>query len=281
MRTTNKKVGKLRSRLPGMVAMAVFQLLMVGSARTGLAQGPEPKTFSSPAEACQALNQAVKNEDEHGVDTILGTGKEVTSSSDEAEDKLEHEQFSQKYEQMHRLVQEPDGSATLYIGAENWPFPIPLVSKNGVWRFDSDTGKKEILFRTVGENESTAIQVCQEFALAGNASDAKLASEDPITQFAERLAQAGLANADGKEPTLFHGYYFRVVTPNSATETSGGKKTKGVTLVAYPVQYHSSGVMTFVVTKHGIVFEKDLGPGTATVAPQLRSRAGSKWQPAA
>jgi hypothetical protein len=264
-----------------MVAMAVLQLLLVGYARTGFAQGSAPKMFSSPAEACQALDQAVKNSDDQGVDAILGTGKDATSSGDEAEDKLEHERFSQKYEEMHRLVQEADGSTILYIGAENWPFPIPLVSSNGMWHFDSDSGKKEILFRKVGENESTAIQVCEEFALANNESAAKAASEDPITQFAQRLARTGAADAGGKEPALFHGYYFRIVTQDSAATSVGSKKTKGLTLVSYPEQYRSSGVMTFVVTKHGVVFEKDLGPGTATVAPQLKTRTGSKWHPAA
>jgi hypothetical protein len=280
MRTSNKKVGTLKSRLPGMILMTVFQLLVVGYARAGFAQGSQPKTFSSPAEACQALNQAVKNRDEQGVDAILGTETEVTSSSDEAGDKLEHERFSQKYEEMHRLVREPDGSTILYIGAENWPFPIPLVSSNGVWHFDSDSGKEEILFRTVGENESTAIEVCEEFAMANTASDAKAASEDPITRFAQDLARISTTNADNKEPTLFHGYYFRIVAQNSSAATSSGGKTRGLTMVSYPAQYQSSGVMTFVVTKRGVVFEKDLGPGTRTVAPQLKTRTGSKWHQA-
>jgi hypothetical protein len=287
MRTRNNKVGTLRSKLPGMVAVAVLQFLVVGNAPTGFAQGSEPKTFSSPAEACQALLQAVKNGDEQGVDAILGTGKEATTSSDEAGDKLEHKRFSQKYEEMHRLVREADGSTILYIGAENWPFPIPMVSKNGAWYFDSEAGKQEILFRTVGENESTAVQVCEEFAIANTESAAKANSDDPITKFAERLAQTGAVDAGSTEPALFHGYYFRIVTQNSGAQNSGaatrggGKRTGGLTLVSYPAQYQSSGVMTFVVTRHGLVYEKNLGPGTPTVAPQLKARTGSKWQPAA
>ena len=274
---TNTKMGTLRSRLAGMVAIAVFQLLVVGYARTGFAQGSAPKTFSSPAEACQALNEAVRSGDEGGVDAILGTGtgKESTSASDKEEDKFDHERFSQKYQEMHRLVREADGSTTLYIGAENWPFPIPLVSSNGVWHFDSARGKQEILFRTVGENESVAIEVCDEFAMANAERTAKADSEDPITQFAEHLAQTAAADGDNQEPTLFHGYYFRVAP-------SVNKKTPGLALVAYPAQYRSSGIMTFVVTKrHGVVYEKDLGPGTATVAPQLKARTGSKWHQAA
>ena len=181
---------------------------------------------------------------------------------------------------MHRLVREPDGSTVLYIGAENWPFPIPLVSKNGVWYFDSDRGKQEILFRRIGENETTAIQVCEEFAIAKNAADAKADSEDPITRFAESLASAGKANADNKEPHPFHGYHFRIVARNASSDADVHGK-KGLTLIAYPADYQSSGVKTFLVTKKGLVLEKDLGPDTTTIAPQMKVRTGSSWHPAA
>src|ERR1700716_2364289 len=226
-------------------------LLVMGFAVSIFAQGSQPKRFNSPSEASSALFQAVQNKDEEAVERILGAGKELTSSSDELEDKLERERFSQKYQEMHRLVQEPDGSTVLYIGAENWPFPIPLVSKNGAWYFDSDTGTQEIKFRKIGENEATAIQVCEEFALAKNAAAAKADSEDPITKFAESLASAAANadnNADNKEPNPFHGYYFRVVAANPAPGVGGrGMRTKGLTLIAYPVEYQSSGVKTFVV----------------------------------
>src|SRR6201997_91407 len=161
MRTTNLiPETSARPRLIWMIALAVFALTL-GHARLSFAQKSGPKTFSSPGEASNALFQAVKNEDEQALEAILGAGKEVTSSSDEIEDKLERERFGQKYREMHRLVREPDGSTVLYIGAENWPFPIPLVSKNGAWYFDSETGKQEILFRRVGENEATAIEACR------------------------------------------------------------------------------------------------------------------------
>src|SRR6201987_1203608 len=178
-------------------------LVVVGLANSSFAQDAQPKGFASPGEASNALFQAAHKEDEQALEAILGAGKEVTSSSDEVEDKLEREQFSQKYQEMHRLVQEPGGSTVLYIGAENWPFPIPLVSKNGAWYFDSETGKQEILFRRIGENEATAIQVCEEFAMAKNAADAKADSKDPITQFAESLASVATANADNKQPNAF------------------------------------------------------------------------------
>jgi hypothetical protein len=283
MRTTNLTLkATLRPRLAGMAAMAALTLLVLGYAQSSSAQESQLRTFSSPAEAAQALFQAVDSENEQAVEAIVGAGREVTSSSDDVEDKLEREQFCKKYKEMHRLVREPDGSTVLYVGAENWPFPIPLVSKSGAWYFDSKTGTQEIKFRTIGENEATAIAVCEEFAMGKNEREAKAASEDPITQFAQSLFSASAANAGNKGSDPFHGYYFRVVTENSASGVSGsGKRTKGLTLVAYPAEYQSSGVKTFVVTQRGVVFEKDLGPGTSTVAPQMKARTGSNWHPAA
>src|SRR6202166_1380598 len=182
-----------------LLLLIVLLLLVVGFTGSSFAQDSQPRTFSSPGDATNALFQAAQKEDEPALETILGSGKEVTSSSDEVEDKLEREQFTKKYQEMHRLVREPDGRTVLYIGAENWPFPIPLVSKNGKWYFESDSGKQEILFRRIGENEAAAIQVCEEFAMAKNDEDAKAASEDPITRFAESLVSAGGANPNDKD----------------------------------------------------------------------------------
>jgi hypothetical protein len=288
MRTNNMKIEGLETfivRLAGGFASTILLLLLlgllvaVGFAKSSFAQESHSRSFPSPGEASDALFQAAQKGDEAALEAILGAGKEVTSSSDEEEDKLEREQFSQKYQEMHRLVQEPDGRTVLYIGAENWPFPIPLVSRNGAWYFDSDRGKQEILFRRIGENETTAIQVCEEFAIASNAADAKADSQDPITRFAQSLASTGAANADSKGANPFHGYYFRIVARASSDVNTRDKKS--LTLVAYPAEYLSSGVKTFVVTQTGVVLEKDLGPETTTVAPQMKARTGSSWHPAA
>ena len=278
MSARNIRIAKVSSRLAGLLALAVCQLLLVVHAHVSLAQAAAPKRYSSPAEACQALVQAAQAGDEKALESVLGVGKEVTSSNDEIEDNLERERFSQKYQEMHRLVREADGDTVLYIGAENWPFPIPLVSKNGAWYFDSDRGKEEILFRTIGENEATAIQVCGEFAMAKKKDGVKADSEDPITRFAEELVSGGAANTYNNDSNPFQGYYFRIVR-NSAAGASDTKSARGLTLVAYPAEYRGSGVMTFVVTHHGIVYEKDLGPNTTTVAPQIEAGTGPTWRP--
>ena len=253
-------------------------LFLVGFASSSFAQDAQPRMFATPGEAVKALFEATQQQDEQTLDAILGCGKQVTSSGDDVQDKLERAQFTQKYQEMHRLVREPDGTTVLYIGAENWPFPIPLVSKNGQWYFDSNRGQQEILFRRIGENEAAAIAVCEEFAIATNSSDVKKDSEDSITQFAQSLASAGPAGT-AKESNPFHGYYFRIVSRNDSADINAhGKKV--LKLVAYPAEYKSSGVKTFVVTHRGIVVEKDLGPETTTIAPQMTVRTGSNWRPA-
>jgi hypothetical protein len=252
-------------------------LLVFGFAKPSYAQAAQTKTFATPAEAANALFEAAQKDEEQAVEAILGAGKDVTSSGNDDDDKLEREQFAQKYQEMHRLVREGDGTTVLYIGAENWPFPVPLVSKNGRWYFDSDSGKQEILVRRIGENEATAIEVCEEFVTATVQGNPKAPREDPIAQFAESLSSGG---AENSESTPFHGYYFRIVTGDSVTQASAGKRPRGVALVAYPADYRGSGVMTFVVTRRGVVYQKDLGPNTTTVAPELKSHIGSDWRPA-
>jgi hypothetical protein len=268
-------------------------LFVMGFTGSSFAQGSQPRSFSSPGQATSALFQAVQNSDEEALERILGADKEVTSSSDEIQDKLERERFSQKYQEMHRLVREPDGRTVLYIGAENWPFPIPLVSKNGAWYFDSDTGKDEILYRTIGENETTALQVCHVLAKAPQtkgSNETATSASDPVSQYAQSLARGGPANADntardtGNQSSPFHGYYFRIVTENTAAgnnnRVSGSRKTGTLSVVAYPSDYRSSGVMTFVVTKNGVVYEKDLGSKTPTVAKDLERGPDSSWHTA-
>lgn len=264
-----------------MVASAVFPLLV--ASLSFAQQSAPPKTFSSPGEACHALFQAVQNHDEQALEAILGAGKEVTSSTDQIEDDLARERFSQKYQEMHRLVHEPDGTVVLYIGAENWPFPVPLVTKNGRWSFDSDAGAQEILFRTVGENETTAIQVCHAFALAKKQGEANATGNDPISQYVQTLVIAATANGENvartsREESSFHGYYALPVAGKTAAVSAGKKPGKNVVLIAFPAEYRSSGIMTFVVTQDGAVYEKDLGPDTAKLSADVKELSvDSSW----
>jgi hypothetical protein len=284
MRTTNHNTTLFAGWRVRRIDALAFILFAIVHARSSFAQATPPpstlpqstqaRSFPSLREATAALFQAVHDDNEQAVETILGAGMDVTSSGDTLEDKREREQFSRKYQEMHRLVRERDGSAVLYIGAENWPFPVPLVSTNGQWRFDSDSGKKEILARRIGENEITSIQICKTFATRQNAAGETAAGEDPTAQFFESFVSL---SSENNEAILFRGYTFRLVNGSS---TARSKSLESVTLIAYPAHYRESGVMTFVVTRQGGIHQTDLGPNTAAVAPKLRSRTGSNWHPA-
>jgi DUF2950 family protein len=247
------------------VAMGIVALL----AQPGLARQAPHETFSSPEAATHALYLAVQKQDERTLTAILGAEKDLVSVGDEALDKLERERFAQKYREMHRLVPEPDGHTVLYIGAENWPFPIPLVAQNGAWRFDADAGRKEVLWRRIGENELTAIEACHALVASERQDNAKPPAGDAEIPVAALLASV----QKGKSPQLFHGYYFRMLASRT-TSGSGpangalgdGKPGSAVAFIAYPATYRSSGVMTFIVDEDDIVYEKDLGPNTAKLA---------------
>ena len=276
------------------------------------------QTFSSAAEAAQALLTAVQNDDQPALLKILGSNaKDLISSGDEAEDKDNRDQFVQKYQQMHRLVIEPDGTTTLYVGAENWPTPIPLVHKGSSWYFDTADGRQEILYRRVGKNELAAIQVCRELVdaekeyyaqphdggppqyaqkmfsdpgkhngLYWEASSGEPSS--PIGPLVAAAAQEGYGDAANQERQPFQGYYFRVLSGQGAKSNGAegsyivdGKMTRGFAFVAYPAEYRSSGIMTFVVNQDGVVYEKDLGPKTAEIAKGLsRYSRDSTWRKA-
>jgi hypothetical protein len=236
--------------------------LILMAAQPGLAQSQQ-KTFASAEQASQALYDAVRSEDNQAVEAILGSA-ELTSSGNDDEDKLEREHFAKKYDEMHRLVREPDGSTVLYVGAENWPFPVPLVQSNSQWRFDPDSGSLELRAREIGENEAAAIQVSQAVGKVNPPEANKADADGTVVQFARDLVSSENA---GSATKAFHGYSFRILKGKSG-ETL---------LVAYPVEYGTSGVMTFVLAR-GNVYEKDLGPQTATAAQKIQRKPTAKWK---
>ncbi len=276
-----------------------------------LAQQAGQKTFSSPEDASNALVTAAKNNDEKAMLEILGpNARRIVSSGDQAEDAQNRATFAQKYQQMHRLVKEPDGTTVLYIGAENWPTPIPLVHKGNSWFFDTAAGEKEILYRRVGRNEASAIRVCEElvsaekeyssqhhqYALKISSDDGKQdglywkASGSETQSPIGPLVAAAFVSAHGEgspsAATPFRGYYYRVLTAQGKTAQGGAKSyivdrkmTKGFAFVAYPAEYRSSGVMTFIVNENGVVYQKDLGKRTGELAQAMKEyNPGPGWQ---
>lgn len=297
-------------RIGWLVVWAAIAIFISGGLVAAQAQQPGQKTFASSEAACVALFFAVDQEDQPALLEILGPrAKEIISGSDEAEDHKSRRHFVEKYREMHRLVREPGGTITLYVGAENWPLPIPLRHKKNGWYFDPVASRAEILHRRIGRNELETIEVCHELVNAQNEYFAE-PREGGVKQFAPRfLSDNGkrnglywrisdresaspvghlltLANTDDyanetTKPRPFHGYYYRIINRQGSHAPGGvkkylvnGKMTGGFAFVAYPAEYRSSGVMTFIVNRDGIVYQKDLGPQTA-----IRSRTLAQYDP--
>jgi hypothetical protein len=300
------------SKMAAKTAVAVVFAALCSSAFSW-AQQTGQKTFSSAGEAASALVAAAKNSDEKAMLEILGRdGKQVVSSGDDAEDAESRANFVKQYEAMHRLVKEPDGTTVLYIGAKNWPTPIPLMNKGSVWYFDTEAGKKEILYRRVGRNEMSAIRVCQELAasekeyLAAHGEYAskiysdegqhnglywKAAEGEPKSLIGPLVAAAvteNYAKTRDTAATPFRGYYFHILVRQGKDAPGGaksyeadGKMKDGFAFVAYPAEYRSSGVMSFVVGEDGVVYEKDLGKKTEALAKGMKDYdPNSSWHKA-
>jgi hypothetical protein len=269
------------------------------------AQQPGQRTFASAEDAGHALFVAMQAQDEQFPLSILGpAGKDVLSSGDPVEDLDARTDFVVKYQEMHRFVTEPNGAVSLVVGAENWPFPTPLVNNHGSWYFGTPAGRAEILFRRVSGNEIAAVDACRGLVDAQKQYFVHPWNDLP-KQFAQKLVgdegrHNGLywqgadneldspinpliAIAYGKDPkdpagdqVPFNGYFFRILTSQGPHAQGGarnyvvdGKMTAGFAFVAYPAEYLSSGVMTFIVSESGTIYEKDLGPNTTKLAEAM------------
>jgi hypothetical protein len=300
------------------LTLATVSLLatLVFSGQLTLAQEPNQQVFHSPEEASAALFAAAQQPDNRALLGVLGpAGKDLVSSGDPAEDRKERDNFVAKYKQMHRVVKERNGVMILYVGAENWPDPIPLVEKNAIWYFDTDAGKEEILARRVGRNELVTIDVCYQlvdaqqhhYARANNGEHryalkfigdndgreglfSSESGEQSVSPLDALIASAGVENgmAASHDPVSFNGYYFRILTAQGNNAEGGtksylanGKMVGGFAFVAYPAVYRSTGIMTFIVNQSGVVYQKDLGPDTEKIANAMTEYdPNSTWEPA-
>ncbi len=285
-------------------------LVPIGSA----AQQHGQKTFASPEDASHALAKAAQDNDEHTMIAILGPdARQIVSSGDDAEDAESRANFVAKFKEMHRLVSESATTAILYIGGENWPTPIPLVKAGESWYFDTEAGKKEILYRRIGRNEISAIRICDELVKAQKEYHAEHNGEYAQRIFSDEGQHNGLywtslgwepqspigplvasavvkrhnpLDAGNPTPTPFRGYYFEVITRQGKNAQGGaktyienGKMKKGFAFLAYPAEYGSTGVMAFMVNENGVVLQKDLGPNTNVIDKMMKAYNPDKsWQ---
>ncbi|MFZ1136636.1 MAG: DUF2950 domain-containing protein [Candidatus Korobacteraceae bacterium] len=299
-------IGSFRSRIVALVS-AIFAMLLALLVPNAFAQQGNEKTFSSPGDAVLAMYNAVKSGDQPTLNAILGSNAgQVLHTGDDVADKKMATDFIRRYDQMHRVVIEPDQSATLYVGAENWPMPIPIVkNSSGAWYFDTETGMKEILYRRIGTNENDAIDVLHTLVAAQLEYGSTIQDGDKAKHYALKfVSDEGKHNglywktSDNETPspigpllvdaagqgyniqqgkqTPFHGYYYRMLTAQGAAAKGGahsylvnGELVHGFAFVAYPAEYRNSGVMTFIVNQDGTIYEKDLGQDTDKLAGSM------------
>jgi hypothetical protein len=302
---------------------AIFAIVAVVFA---LACGGEPKTagsgsyageraFSTPAEASDALIQAASTDDLTALLSILGPdGRDLVASKDPVQDRQRAENFAAKAREKWRVEKDPNNHAraTLVVGADDWPLPIPIVLSDGKWYFDSKAGRDELLRRRIGANELDVISICRGYVAAQKQYASQIHDDSGVNQYAQRIVSQkgkhdGLAwrNADGtwggpvgpsvaraieegySEKMPFHGYYFKVLEGQGPSARLGTLDYKvgdamigGFALVAWPTEYGVTGIQTFIVSYDGVVYQKDLGPQTqAVAASMLRYDPDTTWRP--
>jgi Protein of unknown function (DUF2950) len=292
-------------RKPLSVLLAIACCLLLASTAM-TATSPAQQIFPSPAAAAKALVGAARIDDMATLSSILGgDAKEILSSGDPVADNNARDNFVAKYDQMQRLAYDDRGRVILYLGADNWPFPIPLVKSGDGWKFDTEAGKRELLFRRIGRNELFTIDVLADLADAQEEYASEIRDGGSVKQFAQKIQSApgkhdGLywkvsageeespigpliadATEEGYEtgaaaPIPFHGYYYRILSGQGKNAPGGakdymvdGKMTQGFAFLAYPATYRASGVMTFMINQDGVIVQKDLGTDTAKLANQI------------
>jgi len=285
------------------------------AAGTAFAAPPgSQRTFASPQEAAQALIDAAGHNDSAAMLKIFGPeGKDIVESGDPAEDKNGRAEFARMAHEKMQVEPDPGmpNRATLVVGPQDWPFPVPIVAKGGQWHFDAGAGRVEILARRVGRNEMTAIDVCRGYVEAQMEYAAADRESAGMLQYAQKIvsttgkkdglywpgepqnlvpkafADASAAMlAEGKKPEPYHGYYFHILKAQGPEAEGGaldyvvkGKMIGGFALVAFPAEYGVSGIKTFMVNHHGVVYEKDLGTGTVALARQMtRFNPDKTWK---
>lgn len=312
MLTSTANFGRLAARRLGAVALLIVASLLPACA------GTKPQAFDSPDEAVQTLVGALRADDTARLKAILGSaGEDIVSSGDQVADDNAREDFLRAFDEHHELETPDADTATLSVGHDRWPLPIPVVrSAKGRWSFDAAAGKEEILNRRIGRNELDVIEVCRavvdaqrDYASMDPDGDGvyeyarKIISDpgrknglywpaaegEPESPLGELAAEAsaegygGQGRRDGPRP--FHGYYYRLLT-SQGPHAPGGKRNYvergymigGFGMVAYPAEYGNSGIMTFIVNQNGVVYQKDLGSGTASKAKSMKEfDPGEGW----
>ena len=263
------------------------------------------QAYPSPEDAAAALAVAIKSGTSRAILKVLGNDAEdIIESGDDVADAETRQRFLSAYDAKHSIKAEANRKATLILGADEFPFPIPLVNNKSGWEFDASAGRLEILYRRIGRNELDAMQTCLAFVDA----ESEYAEKDrtgegagvyaqrivsspgkkdglfwrderdpsPLGEMAAQASAEGYKVGDQEQAAPYHGYYFRILKGQGSDAPGGalyyvvkGKMIGGFALIAYPAEYGNSGVMTFMVNHAGTVYQKDLGARTAIIAKRI------------
>ena len=300
----------------GLLAAAIGVVTLVGTASIA---APIQKTFATPEAAVDALIAANRGNQLDELLVILGPeGAKLIHSGDPVADERGRARFVASYDEAHKLDLDDATKATLIVGKDEWPFPLPLIGEHDRWRFDTKAGVEEILNRRIGRNELTVIQICRAYAAAQREYSAMRLGPGGTPEYAQHfmsraehhdglywqvnpgkpesplgplIAQARAAGYRPGTPHLtprpYYGYYFRILTRQGDNAAGGvknyivnGHMIGGFALLADPATYGDSGIMTFMIGQTGIVYEKNLGPKTASIAAQIEQfDPDVSWQP--
>jgi hypothetical protein len=269
----------------------------------------EQTMFETPQAAVIALVGAVKANDRNMLRVILGPhSRRLINSGDDVADEQRRDAFVKTYSEANKIVLDGDARATLLIGEDEWPLPIPVVKAGGRWYFDASQGEKEILARLIGANELAAIQVCLAIVEAENDYAAQAATGDGVPHYAGRFvstpgkhdglywetqtdeapsplgpllaaaAHEGYTKSKASPLAPYHGYYYKLLGSQGANAPGGaydylikGRMIGGFAVLAYPARYGASGIMSFLVNHDGAVYEKNLGRRTKELAGRMTS----------
>jgi len=277
--------------LPGIIALALLS-----------SPSQAQQSYRTPEDAAAALAAAVKSGPNSAILKVLGNeAEDIVSSGDEVADGDTRQRFTSMYDSKHLIKVEGNKKATLMLGPDDFPFPIPLVNTKSGWEFDTDEGRIEVLYRRIGRNELDSIQTCLAFVDAENEyagkdrgagagvyaprivstpgkKDGLFWRDDgdpsPLGALAAQASAEGYKAGEGPAP--YHGYYFRILKGQGSDAPGGaldyvvkGKMIGGFALIAWPAEYGNSGVMTFLVNHAGTVYQKDLGKRTESIASRI------------
>jgi hypothetical protein len=278
----------------------ITHLLQIVAVAVSLVLAPAAfaqNAYPTPEAAAEALVDGIARHDRDAIKAVAGSDYEryFPSSRTDPEDITD---FLAAWARGHTIVPAGNDKAFLGVGKNGWTLPVPIVKTSAGWRFDTRSAPEEMRVRRIGRNELAAIQVALAYTDAQREYIARDWNGDGIREYATRplstpgkrdgLYWASLSGepesplgaefADAKPGQPYHGYLYRILTAQGKDAPGGarsyirnGHMTEGFALIAWPAKYDDTGVMTFIVNQDGVVYEKNLGPGTDAAARAVKA----------